>query len=127
VLHLAVVFLVHPGHDLQHGGLAGAVEAEQADLGAGEEGQRDVLDDLAFGGNDLADTQHRHDVLGHGDSVRVLRWFEVVIAEGDDVQAEMASRASCCSSHSASNCSSSLMICACSNRACLSLSLLASA
>jgi hypothetical protein len=64
-LHLAVVFLVHAGHDAQHGGLAGAVEAEQADLGAGEEGQGDVLDDLALGGNDLAHAEHGHDVLGH--------------------------------------------------------------
>ena len=37
VLHLAVEFLVHAGHDAQHGGFAGAVQAEQADLGAGEE------------------------------------------------------------------------------------------
>jgi hypothetical protein len=66
MLHLAFVFLVGAGHDAQHGGLAGAVEAEQADLGAGEEGQRDVLDDLAFRGNDFADAQHGHDVLGHG-------------------------------------------------------------
>jgi hypothetical protein len=35
-------------------GLAGAVEAEQADLGAREEGQRDVLDDLALRRHDLA-------------------------------------------------------------------------
>jgi hypothetical protein len=65
-LDFAVVFLVDAGHDLQHGGLAGAVQAEQADLGAGEEGQGDVLDDLPLGRDDLADAQHGHDVLGHG-------------------------------------------------------------
>jgi hypothetical protein len=46
VLHFAVVFLVHAGHDAQHGRLAGAVQAEQADLGAGEEGKGNILDDL---------------------------------------------------------------------------------
>ena len=35
---LAVEVGVHAGHDLQHGRLAGAVQAQQADLGAGEEG-----------------------------------------------------------------------------------------
>jgi len=49
---------VHAGHDPQDGRLAGAVEAEQADLRAGEEGQRDVLEDLALGRNGLADTVH---------------------------------------------------------------------
>ena len=65
VLDLAVVFLVHAGHDAEHGGLAGAVQAEQADLGAGEEGQGNVLDDLTLGRDDLADPQHGHDVLSH--------------------------------------------------------------
>jgi hypothetical protein len=60
VLHFAVVFLVHAGHDAQHGRFAGAVEAEQADLGAGEEGQGDVLDDLPLGRDDLAHAEHRH-------------------------------------------------------------------
>ncbi len=69
VLHLAVVFLVHAGHDAQHGGLARAVQAEQADLGAGEETQRDILDDLALRRNDLAHAEHRHYILGHLGSV----------------------------------------------------------
>ena len=59
----ALEVLVHAGHDPQHGGLAGAVDAEQADLGAGEEAERDVLDDLALRGNDLADPVHGVDVL----------------------------------------------------------------
>jgi len=65
MLHLAVVFLVDAGHDLQYGGLARAIEAQEADLGAREEGQRDVLDDLTLRGNDLAHAEHRHDVLSH--------------------------------------------------------------
>jgi hypothetical protein len=64
-VHFADDVLVDAGHDAQHGGFAGAVEAEQADLGAGEEGQRDVLDDLALGRDDLAHAEHGHDVLGH--------------------------------------------------------------
>ena len=72
VLYLAVIFLVGIGHDAQHRRLAGAIQAEQADLGAGEEGQRDVLDDLAFRGNDFAHSEHRHYVLGHG----VLRYSD---------------------------------------------------
>jgi hypothetical protein len=65
VLHLALELGVGLGHDAQHGRLAGTVEAEQADLGAGEEGQRDVLDDLALRGDDLAHAEHGHYVLGH--------------------------------------------------------------
>jgi hypothetical protein len=65
-LHFSVVLLVLAGHDLQHGRLAGAVQAEQADLGSREEGKGDVLDDLALGRNDLVHAQHRHYILGHG-------------------------------------------------------------
>ena len=74
VLHLAVVFLVHAGHDPQHGRLAGTVQAEQADLGAGEEGEGNILDDLPLGRDDLADAEHGHDVLSHWVSL-LLRWY----------------------------------------------------
>ena len=40
--------LVHAGHDLEQAGLARAVQAEHADLGAGEERQRNVLEDLTL-------------------------------------------------------------------------------
>ena len=61
---------VHAGHDLQHGGLAGAVQAQQADLRAREEGQRDVLDDLPLGRDHLGHAVHGVDVLrGHEVSV----------------------------------------------------------
>ena len=62
---LALDVLVQPGHDLEHGGLARAVQAEHADLGAGEKAERDVLEDLALGRNDLAHAVHGEDVLSH--------------------------------------------------------------
>jgi hypothetical protein len=49
----ALEVLVDAGHDLQQRRLARAVQAEHADLGAGEEGQRDVLEDLRLGGTIL--------------------------------------------------------------------------
>ena len=58
---------IDAGHEPQHRRLARAVEAEQADRGAREERQRDVLDDLALRRHDLADAVHGVDVL-HGDS-----------------------------------------------------------
>ena len=63
---LAFDVLVQAGHDLQQRGLAAAVEAEHADLRAGEEGQADVLQDLPLRRHDLADAVHGVDVLGHG-------------------------------------------------------------
>jgi hypothetical protein len=41
-----VEVVVEPGHDLEHGGLAGAVLAHDADLRAGIEAQVDVLEHL---------------------------------------------------------------------------------
>jgi hypothetical protein len=54
-----------PAMMLEHGGLARTVEAEQADLGAGEEAEGDVLEDLALRRHDLADAVHGEDVLSH--------------------------------------------------------------
>src|SRR5690606_4845551 len=71
---LAGAVLVDAGHDLQHGRLAGAVEAEQADLGGWEERQRDVLDDLALRRHRLGHAVHGVDVLRHGDSVDAALW-----------------------------------------------------
>ena len=48
-LRLAAVVVVAPGHDLQQGRLAGAVVAEDADLRAREERQRDVVEDRLVG------------------------------------------------------------------------------
>ena len=75
MLDFAVKFLVGTGHDAQYGGLAGAVQAEQADLGAGEEGQGNVLDDLALGRDDFAHAEHGHYILSH--DLNLLRVAEV--------------------------------------------------
>lgn len=58
---------VDAGHDPQQGGLARAVQAEHADLGAGEERQGDVLEDFTLGRNDLADPMHGVDVLSQNE------------------------------------------------------------
>ena len=65
------------GHDLQQRALAGAVEAQDADLGAGKERQPDILQHLAVGRIDLPQVLHHVDVLlSHGDSLklRILDW-----------------------------------------------------
>src|SRR5664280_1252632 len=62
--------MIKPGHDPQDAGLAGAVRADNADLRAGQEGQRDVVEnDLVAVG--LADLAHGEDVLGHTSSLRL--------------------------------------------------------
>ncbi len=62
---LALDFGIHPGHDAQQAGFARTVEAEHADLGAGEEGQGDVFQDNALGRDHLAHAVHGVDVLCH--------------------------------------------------------------
>ena len=69
---LAVDVGVHARHDAQQGGFAGAVQTQHADLGAGEERQGDVAQDLALRGHDFGDPVHGVDVLGHG-SVKLER------------------------------------------------------
>ena len=61
---VAVVGVVEPRHDLEQGGLAGAVGSDDADLGAVEEREGDVVeDDLVTVG--LAHVAQREDVLSH--------------------------------------------------------------
>src|SRR5688572_11175558 len=62
---LALDVGVGPRHDAQQGRLARAVEAEDADLGAREERQGDVAQDVPLRRHDLADAVHRINVLGH--------------------------------------------------------------
>jgi hypothetical protein len=62
---LALELLVHTRHDLEQRGLARAVQAEHADLGAGEERERNVFQELPLGRHGLADAVHRIDVLSH--------------------------------------------------------------
>ena len=67
---LAGVAVVDAGHDPQQRRLAGAVRAEHADLGAGVEGEGDVLQDLTVGWVEAAALPHGEDELcaggGHG-------------------------------------------------------------
>ena len=65
---LALDLLVDASHDLEQRGLARAVQAQHADLGAREEAERDVLQDLPLGRHDLADAVHGEDVLGHAET-----------------------------------------------------------
>jgi hypothetical protein len=60
--------LVHPGHDLQEGRLARAVDADDADLHAGQEVQVDVLKAGLAAGVGLGDVLHVVNILiaGHG-------------------------------------------------------------
>ena len=61
---LAAGRLLHARDDLQHGGLAGAVQTDDADLGSVEKAEVDVLeDDFVVVGQDLADPVHREDDL----------------------------------------------------------------
>ena len=56
---------VNAGHDPEQARFSGAVEAQDADLGPGEEAQADVAQDDAPGGHDLADPVHGVDELRH--------------------------------------------------------------
>ena len=57
--------VVFARHDLQQRALARAVQAEHADLGAGEKREPDVLEDDGVGRMNLPEAFHRVDVL-HG-------------------------------------------------------------
>ena len=60
---LAGEVLLDARHDLQQRRLAGAVQAEDADLGSGKERQIDALENLALRRHDLPQIDHRVDVL----------------------------------------------------------------
>ena len=66
----AFELLVDARHDAQQRRLAGAVQAEHADLGAREEAQGDVAQDDALRRHDLADAIHGVDELGHWEELR---------------------------------------------------------
>ena len=70
-LRLAAVLGVAPGHDPQQRRLAGAVEAEHADLGARQEAQRDVLEHLLVGRVRPGQPVHREDVLARHRRLRI--------------------------------------------------------
>ena len=63
---LADELLVFARHDLQERALPGPVEAEHADLGAGQKREPDVLEDDRVGRMNLPEPFHRVDVLHRG-------------------------------------------------------------
>ncbi len=71
---LAGEFLVHAGHDAHQRGLARAVDADDADLGAGIERQPDVLEHLLAAGIGLRKTLHHIDVLRTGHAAEIPCW-----------------------------------------------------
>ena len=62
---------INARHDFQQGGFARAVQTEDADFGAGEEGEGDVFQDEAAAGDDFAHPVHGEYVLAHC----FLRWL----------------------------------------------------
>jgi hypothetical protein len=84
--------LVQAGHDLEQGALARAVDTQHADLGAREEGQADVLQDLPLRRHDLADAVHGKDVLGHGRGCPVARAKPRIIGDAGDRRLLKAAR-----------------------------------
>ena len=62
---------IHACHDFQQGGFARAIQAKDADFGAGEEGEGDVFEDEATAGDDFAHPVHGEYVLAHC----FLRWL----------------------------------------------------
>jgi hypothetical protein len=65
-LRFALEVLVHPRHDAQQRALARAVDAEHADLRAGQKREPEALDQLAVGLDHLAEVLHLKDELvGH--------------------------------------------------------------
>ena len=71
--------LVAAGHDAQQRALAGAVAADDADLGPGVEGEPDVLEDLALAVG-LGEVLDGEDVLfGHDCFVGCCRWLIQII------------------------------------------------
>ena len=66
----AVKFLVDPGHDLEQGRFAGAIDTQHPDFCAGKKRQRDILDQFPPPGEDLGQLFHHIDILvgGHGNS-----------------------------------------------------------
>ena len=87
---LADVVLVDAGHDAQQRGLARAVQAEHADLGAVVEAERDVAQDLFVGGHDAPHLVHGVDDLGIGWHGGILPCERVRIGARRQFQPELA-------------------------------------
>ena len=70
---LAAEVGIDAGHDLHQRRFAGAVDAEYADLHAGQEGERDAAEHLAAAGEGLGEVLHHIDVLIAGHEAERLR------------------------------------------------------
>ena len=80
---LAGEIVVLAGHDLEQGRLAGAVQAQHADLGARQERQPDVLEDLLAARKGLVQTLHDVDVLIRGHRrlrLDLVMWVGALVA-----------------------------------------------
>ena len=64
--------LVQSGHDAHQGGLASAIDADNADLGPRVEAEPDVFQHLLAAGVGLAETLHHIDELGPGHLIVIL-------------------------------------------------------
>ena len=58
-------FLVQPRHDLEQRGFARTVQAQHANLGAREEAERNVFQNVPLGWHDFANAVHGENVLSH--------------------------------------------------------------
>jgi len=70
-IRFADELVVLAGHDLQQRALARAVEAEDADLRAGEKREPDVVEHAGIGRMNLPEPLHRVDVL-HGQAAQYI-------------------------------------------------------
>ena len=59
--NFALIVFVESGDDLEQGGFAGAIESDDANLGAIEEGEVDVFQHLFLGREGFAHAHHRED------------------------------------------------------------------
>ena len=78
----ALEFLVDAAHDAQQCRFSRAVQAEHTDLGAGEEAQGDVAQDMPLRRHDLRHLVHCKYVLGHGWSPVIRRMAIIPEAAG---------------------------------------------
>ncbi len=82
---------VDAGHDAQKRTLARAVGAQYADLGAGQEGERDVVQDHAIGRDDFFQFIERaNELMRHGDSIFGILGIRNVRMAGAVAQAEIS-------------------------------------
>ncbi len=70
-------FGIDAGHDAQQSGFTGTVQTQHADLGAREETERDIFENMTFRRNDFADTMHGINELSHSATSPLFRDLRV--------------------------------------------------